>query len=125
MNHSKFEWSPEAIDAAGCVHADWEGLDWQDSIREQVTAMLHAAVKAQPVAAIPPCPKCDGSGTYFMDRATLSGLADCPACGGTGRVVMVPLHEVVEFLRPSPWVENGAYYAATTERHFAPKDGER
>lgn len=89
-----FEWSPEAeAEAHGVI------------IRAGVTsptlarAVLNAAVGAQPVVALPPCPTCDGlkavpdpDGAVQLKTESGSTVRArwCTACGGSGVERMVP-----------------------------------
>lgn len=59
--------SAQAIEAAARVHADWEGLDWRESVREQAEAMLKAAypvLRADVLAEV-----VDGLRTYSDEHA--------------------------------------------------------
>jgi DnaJ-class molecular chaperone len=73
-----FEWSPEAIKAAAKA--------FDRSAR--VESALRAAVEAQPVVAIPPCPTCDGEGAvstgYGRAPVDTADTMACPDCGGSG-----------------------------------------
>lgn len=80
-----FEWSPEAVEAA-YANVPVQVAGWYHKCN--MAQSLHAAVKAQPVVALPPCPTCKGAGvtnTSPMDRYSVT----CPACNGSGADRMV------------------------------------
>lgn len=86
-----FKWSPEAIEAARAV------LGAPCGPTAVAILALAAAVKVQPVVALPPCPTCGGHGrtnTSPMDRYSVP----CPTCNGSGVERLVPVSEIVAFL---------------------------
>lgn len=93
-----FEWSPEAIEAASrALYHELTTKLWSSA--EVAAAALDAAVKAQPVVALPPCPTCKGTRLKLQWSTTRADRDEpCPACKGSGVERMVPVSKIVALL---------------------------
>jgi hypothetical protein len=97
--------SPEAIEAARASLPD------SHLSRPEMRYALNAAVKAQPVVALPPCPTCKGWGHVPDDTGrpgTFIGKDDppCPSCKGSGVDRLIPESEIREWaatMSTAPW----------------------
>lgn len=115
----EFEWSEEAIEAATKA-----GSFRYLSVEEQATEfrareareVLDAAVRAQPVTALPACPVCGGNGerddsTCDCFVPALEGAGQhapgcacfkpCPSCKGSGVDRLIPESEIREWIKTS------------------------
>lgn len=141
-----FEWSPEAIEAADIAVSEGMAVGDVNLGRDAI----YAAVKAQPVVALPPCPTCKGEGDeeryrtkcpvsvcnngwcgYSGDEMcqTCQGEGEvsvrraCHVCNGSGVERLVPVSEIVAWLRdrarqsPYSWGQR-VDVAAQIERKF-------
>lgn len=109
-----FEWSPEAIEAAR------NSLPDSHLSRPEMRYALNAAVKAQPIVALPPCPKCKGEGRVndtSIDMVPGSCYRPtCPACDGSGVERMVPEAAL------RAWIEEQEPYRVGSWRYSAALD---
>lgn len=114
------EWSPAAIEAADIAVSEGMAVGDVNLGRDAI----YAAVKAQPVVALPPCPTCDGAGVVSaLDGQTVEN--PCSVCNGSGVERMVPVSEIVAWLRNrcdrqrEPWQWGQCInVAALIEREF-------
>lgn len=92
-----FEWSPEAKELAIDELRHWYTPE------VGVPMALDAAVRAQPVVALPPCPTCKGAcevrAPGAHERPLGCGTMPCQVCNGSGVERLVPVSEIVAWLR--------------------------
>lgn len=100
-----FKWSPEAIDAA-LARYDWPAPEDHAPVGgapaarlRRIAGALDAAVRAQPVIALPPCHNCGGHGEGRTRESADLPWEPCWTCKGSGVERMVPVSGIVDWLR--------------------------
>lgn len=96
---SDFKWSPEAIEAADIAVSEGVSVGDVNLGRDAI----YAAVKVQPVVALPPCSTCKGWGSEPNDAGRPGiyiGKNDppCPVCKGSGVERLVPVAKAADWL---------------------------